>query len=629
MSGGNDCVFGADLKGTGLVDQGLERRRWAGWKAAVGLAFACSTTVMVWQAWTSAPVSDEASHLAAGIATLQTGDPGYYRVNPPLHRVLAALPGYCLLSPRPPLAPPASAIPPGQRLEHDIAVSFAARNERDFRSYFRAGRLFRILLLQTALAVVVVTTVRRHARAALIAAMLCLGSPMYLGHGWTLLPDGLSAAAMVALLLTTIGWLERPTRGRSALVGAAWGGCMGTKFTFCPLFVVWPLMAMASARAMKSRVSPGQLLKHHLLHGFIALLMVWVLYGGRDIGTPLGEHQFESQLFGWMEHENSAALQWLRRLPSPFPKQFLVGIDEQKLDLEEGFPTYVLGVWYPNGNYWYYLFGLIAKESVGFCAGLVVLAIGAFTCCRRPPQSSDTSAAPTSTSEALQERGMLVLCLANAAFLFAMLSANAAMALNVRYLFPALPCLWISIGIVWPHVFRTYRSCSLSFAALTVVLCWEFVANTPHFFAYASPLVGGAYRVPAALHDTNFDGGQDLWRLESWLQRHPPGPGVRQYVCIHTRLPQRWAGIANPPPVAALRRLLDERLHDTRRERSRIEPKIELIALRGLGAPAPWNRLVGESEPDQAELLQQLLQLAPDEFLSPTVAIYRSRIDAD
>ncbi|WP_430450680.1 hypothetical protein [Rhodopirellula europaea] len=46
--------------------------------------FLLAAATMMWQAVWDAPNHDESAHLAAGIATMRTGDPGYYRVNPPL-----------------------------------------------------------------------------------------------------------------------------------------------------------------------------------------------------------------------------------------------------------------------------------------------------------------------------------------------------------------------------------------------------------------------------------------------------------------------------------------------------------------------------------------------------------------
>ena len=66
----------------------------------------------------------------------------------------------------------------------------------------------------------------------------------------------------------------------------------------------------------------------------------------------------------------------LGSLPSPFPEQFLVGVDEQQLDLEKGYPSYYFGKFYPDGVWWYYLVGVPAKEQLAFSFGLAILVFG-------------------------------------------------------------------------------------------------------------------------------------------------------------------------------------------------------------------------------------------------------------
>jgi|GEM_PF-2901736 len=54
--------------------------------------------------------------------------------------------------------------------------------------------------------------------------------------------------------------------------------------------------------------------------------------------------------------------------------------------------------------------------------------------------------------------------------------------------------------------------------------------------------------------------------------------------------------------------------------------QIEVIMMRGLGAPAPWTTLSGKTDPTTSLLLKELLQLQPDEFITPTLAIYRGHV---
>ncbi len=94
--------------------------------------------------------------------------------------------------------------------------------------------------------------------------------------------------------------------------------------------------------------------------------------------------------------------QWIGAIPSPLPKQVLVGVDEQQLDLEKGYPTYFRGVWYPEGMGWYYLVGLVAKEQLIFTLGLQLFVVGSICLWRRP---SDETMPASDTSALREQRG--------------------------------------------------------------------------------------------------------------------------------------------------------------------------------------------------------------------------------
>ena len=96
-----------------------------------------------------------------------------------------------------------------------------------------------------------------------------------------------------------------------------------------------------------------------LLQGAIALLVVIAAFGGSQVGVSLGGHA--SKRTAKLAYQDvcdnkntiDQAVCVFRELPSPFPEQYLLGIDEQQLDMERGYPTYLLGTWYPDGSWWW------------------------------------------------------------------------------------------------------------------------------------------------------------------------------------------------------------------------------------------------------------------------------------
>ena len=170
-------------------------------------------------------------------------------------------------------------------------------------------------------------------------------------------------------------------------------------------------------------------------------------------------------------------------LPSPFPKQFLVDIDEQQLDLDRGYPTHVLGQWYERGVWWYYLFGLAAKESVAFWIVLafVPAAMGLRAVARSRKQRWVRFLPPSYAAA-------MALSLAAAVMVLAVLTLHHRMGLNVRYAIPALPALYLALAIGTASSGTAVFKQSLAHRGIPAVLALIALAKTvwvfPNQFAY-------------------------------------------------------------------------------------------------------------------------------------------------
>src|SRR5690348_15903626 len=91
-------------------------------------------------------------------------------------------------------------------------------------------------------------------------------------------------------------------------------------------------------------------------------------------GTRLGEFRFVSDALrsppgvepvdsGW---GNRFAKTWLGGLPIPLPRNYVLGIDEQRRDLEHyGLPSYLHGEFSMKGWWYYYLYALAIKVPLG------------------------------------------------------------------------------------------------------------------------------------------------------------------------------------------------------------------------------------------------------------------------
>ncbi len=615
-------------------------------------AVAVFATAALWQAVCCAPTTDEPAALACGIATLRTGQPGYYRVNPPLHGILSGVLPELLYRPSLPILYRPSAMPSGHRHEFLLGEQFCEANLKNLDALFVFGRMNRIALVILGGMMLAYGLPESLRPIGTWASVLWFTSPMVLGHGWLLTPDCLSGVASILLIVTSLRWLSCPQWKSSLMIGLAWGLCVGCKFTFCPLYLLW-FLPLSLHGLLIERMGWTRVFTHcvsHVWHGAIAWLVILALYNFQGIGMQLSEHDFRSLSFRAWSNSGETLVQpametaapWrISRLRSPFPSQFLIGIDEQMLDLERGYPTYVLGTWYPRGIWWYYCVGILIKEQPLFLLSMVIalyflwiraFAFGKQCVFKRSSLESVTRVEPDSRHGSSGHASMLMLCVAATCGVFVCLSWNSKMSLNVRYLFPALPAMYLCLGWSMERL-RTALAISVrTFVMIAAVfILLEQATNFPHFYSYANPCLGGSRRTPPALHDSNFDGGQDLWYLRKWLEDHTAPSDIDRYVVAHSALPRSAVDWIARPPSIEMVQFVCRAKRQPRNRSSAIPgtPTIELIVMRGSLVPAKWTRRLSDSNDEMSQALASLVTTVPDQFITPTIAIYRVRSNSD
>jgi hypothetical protein len=327
----------------------------------------------------------------------------------------------------------------------------------------------------------------------------------------------------------------------------------------------------------------------------------------------------------------------LRELPSPFPKQFLIGIDEQQIDLENGYPTYVRGTWYSDGIWWYYLFGVAAKENLAAWAA-AALAMVTFVIFGGRKLISHISAhvtiadKPCCLEQAVnaRTRSTFLFCSVIAGCILVVLSVHSRMALNVRYIMPALPPLYLALAIAvvrciscWWTLFPRLafiRHVPTFLAALALI---ETAWVVPYHFSYINPLTGGMYATKLVLHDSNFDGGQDLHIFERAVASRKWGERT-VYAFINTSVPLSCCKESfQAADSAIIQDMLSVR--DGTVPESKIGETYVLVVSRGFEAPMGWTRIFGKYQLEDSDLAGRLLSHPPDEYLTPSLVVYFSQ----
>ena len=463
-------------------------------------------------AWRTSPTIDEFSHVPAGISYWQTGRFGLYHHNPPLAKLLAALP---VLAARPVVdysgsyaQAQAAGEPPGHVA---FAEEFMRANTARYFDLFRLARIPIVLLSLLGMAILY-----RWGRelfgewGGLLAAATWAFEPNLIAHAGVATTDMAATVLILAAVETFRRFLAAATLRGALVSGVVLGLALLTKFTalfLLPLFALFALWRRPRGRSW-------------VLVPCVAFLVLNAGYLFEGTGRPLGSFPFLSTALtrprtgGVPPHREARFYQMLfaqrqnrfegtffGRLPSPVPAEYLLGLDEQSFEASPGlagggYAVSLRGEVRRGGWWWYDLYTLLVKTPLA----LWVLGLLAIV----------TAISTPAARRGLREEAFWI---APAALLIALMSAMTGLDLGVRYLLPAFPFLFLGIA----------RLAVTSRPVVPAILLGALAVSTlrvhPHELSYFNEMAGGPSRGGRHLLDSNLDWGQDLLELKRVLER--------------------------------------------------------------------------------------------------------------
>jgi hypothetical protein len=507
-------------------------------------------------------VVDEAAHVPAGISHWQTGDFSLYRVNPPLGRMLAALP-VLLVGPRTTYVHVNHG--PGARSEWAVARDFAELNASSYIRMLFLARLPGVVWSLLGALIINRWCGELYGRwAGCFGVALWVFDPTVLAFAQVVTPD--IPAAVAGLLATYVfrHYLRRRSWSLAILSGLLLGVSQITKFTMVVLYVIWPVIALAyylgrreglesetpGSRGRKSGTEIGSPSRsfHHvaadvmgraprgswriLLQAAIIVLasldIINLAYFFQDTCRGLGSFTFVSQILtdgpgalaGGVS-TNRFRGSWLGNLIIPLPAEYLQGIDVQRKDFEIGLPSYLRGEWRNRGWLYYYLYALAVKEPLGIsllAAWGFILAILRHRSCACWYDE-------------------LTLCLPVVVIL-SLVSSQTGFNHHMRYVLPVFP--FVAVATAKLAFFLRPDRPRLAILVLAL-LAWAIISSVrvcPHSMSYFNELAGGPENGHNHLLDSNIDWGQDLLSLKEWYSSHPEARpfGLAYYHFLDPRL---------------------------------------------------------------------------------------------
>lgn len=488
----------------------------------IGLLLAAHAAMLLHGALVHSPTWDEIGHLPSGISHWETGRFELYRVNPPLVRMVAALP---VLAMQPRLDWESYDDRPQSRAEFKVGRDFLAANgERSF-AFFSAARCACIPL-----SLIGALVCWRWARelggpiSGVVALALWCFCPNLIAHGHLITPDSGATALGLAAMYSVRRWSQSGTWRSAWLAGLILGLAELTKTTLLLLYPVLVILALFPASPSQGDHSPSPTARTRLLQTiWIVVLSIYVInlaYGFEGSLRRLGDQPFVSALAKRAvgkpgEPPPTATAGLLCKLPMPLPANYVLGIDVQRRDFEQKTFSYLRGEWSYDGWWYYYLYGCAVKLPCGtlllILAGMTRLVIAPIFSSRR---------------EAARE---LVALLLPPVLILAVVSSQTGINQHWRYALPALSYLFILGSLVVAKGRGSSPVHSAMARRVAVTLCgaallWTVVSCVrclPHSLTYFNEVAGGPDQGHRHMLGSSFDWGQDLLFVKSWHKDHP------------------------------------------------------------------------------------------------------------
>ena len=506
------------------------------------------------------PTVDEVVHLPAGVTYWQKRTFKLYHHNPPLVKLVAALPVVLSGAQTADLYKSRSwtSREPDQAT---FAHLFARANAKRYFELFAKARLVMPVFSVIAGLVVFAWSRRLYGPwGGLLSLVLWVICPNVLAHSRLITTDMGSTALCVAATYVFWSYLQKPGWLLAAAAGVLLGLAQLTKFSMLLLYAIWPVLWLLQTilvpAANRWLARTLMAVAQGLMMVAISVLLIDAGYLFEGVGIPLGQYEFGSAALmrpvkpGTGTDPPSSPNPYyndllkvrvnrfrdtsLAQLRCPLPEHYVRGFDEQKIEAEgiperfvnirpedvdrilrqgettdqavSGYPVYLNGQHRRSGWWYYYICTLLYKVPEGtWLLVLLSLAAGVATIRSRPALAQELAV-------------WTIPCV----LLFSM-SFLTDINLGLRYVLGIFPFVFIATGKVVPWIVNM-RAVGKALAATVAAgaLALSIAATIsihPHHLAYFNWVSGGTERVPPRLIDSNLDWGQDLVGLQKWWKK--------------------------------------------------------------------------------------------------------------
>jgi hypothetical protein len=476
------------------------------------------------------PNVDEIAHFPSGLSHWEMNRFDMYRVNPPLIRMLATFPSwFCGDAAYFPLDRVTT--DPRIRWEFQIGLSALGRLGLDYREFFWAPRLVCLVIGFSAFLILARFIWQQLGNTATILLFgFWLFNPEMINNAASICPDLGSMSFGVILALVGASYVRHPTKWKAIHFGLWFGLTLATKLIWLTGFLVYPFVCLIVFYLFPRRGRSWWSMSLIDLPCFwiTSLLVLNSIYLFSGTGSSLGSFDFQSEVLTGQVHTagatgNRFADTYLGKVPMPFPKDFLLGIDFLRYEVEQRYWSFLNGEWrFGSWTHYYLMTTLYKTPEPTICAalfGFVYLIIGVYRKC---------------VSVELVSVSLFLAVPALVGFVAA--SCQGGFNHHHRYVISIYPAIFVFASMVSGQFShrgdsqdgvrqvpeRGFAHASVTFLGVTLMVLSSLSSLScfPHFNTYFSTWCGGPEKGWKRLGYSNIEWGQDLLYVRDWIDSH-------------------------------------------------------------------------------------------------------------
>jgi hypothetical protein len=380
--------------------------------------------------------------------------------------------------------------------------------------------------------------------AASLSLALYAFSPTVLAHGHLVTTDVGAAAGIIIATYFFIKYLKINSWQNLVWAGIIFGLAQLTKFSvfllvpfFFFLALWWYLIHQ------KSLASFFKIIGGTILVGIIGAAIIYLWYLPHIWNYPQQKQLSDAQeILTSFGNRYLANLDfWLIKNPILRPLgQFFLGLLMVTQRTAGGNTAYFLGEISSSGWWYYFPVVYVLKEPLSFLImALIALCYSSYLIWERRPQNF--SQAVTKIANWSRENFEIFALLCFVIFYMAY-SMKSNLNIGVRHLMPLIPIMYILVSVklsAWTRTTLEYIPQNIlmamwirikyvfsyagKFSIVLILLAW-FIAssllNAPMFLSYFNEIAGGPTNGYKYVVDSNYDWGQDLYRLRDFVDRN-------------------------------------------------------------------------------------------------------------